>query len=427
MPAERSALLVLLGALALAGSARAQDAAPVASTSQTSDGEYHTPLAGEPLQTEVFGTKVDVAARDRSAVQAAVLGAELYSPRIGNDRDDFLFALYFLRRWDTRFLRATVSFVQNDVEYAERLGGLELVGRANTFTLPGGRTETIEDDEARFDRIKYGRVLGELGLGYRLATGPGVDNELRADIFYDAAWVYTRRATDTGSFIRLPPDTLEHGLHLRVLYDGMVRNLLELPHSGISAGGDLEVLRRDRWGDAVFTTHTYREEDDRDFLRAAAWVVAATGLPFLSERHRVILALRGGYSPPATLDRFSEFLLGSGPLTTESYDLSRQPIPGLLQDQLHARDYVVGTVEYRFEALFFLYLHLRWTGAFVDHLAGRADGTVHYVRQMGHSLSAAVSSGFVFESSIYAEYAFSTAQLRGRDGHAVQLVITKAF
>ena len=91
------------------------------------------------------------------------------------------------------------------------------------------------------------------------------------------------------------------------------------------------------------------------------------------------------------------------------------------------RDYVVGTVEYRFEALFFVYLHLRWTGAFVDHLAGREDGSVHYVRQMGHSLSAAVSSGFAFESSIYVEYAFSTAQLRGRDGHAGLVMLTKAF
>jgi hypothetical protein len=425
----RSALLLVV-ALALPSfglAARAEDK-PVPEDKPASD-EYHTPRAGEPLHTEVFGEKVDVEKRDRSQVFAAVAGGELNTPRIADHRTSLIAALYYRGFYDARFARASVSVFENDVEYAERpTGYFEIAAHAANDTPPGGHTVAISDEESYFDRIKSGRVLGELGPGFRMGTPPdAIDNELRVDLFYEAAWVYSRRAHATGSFVRLPPDTLEHGLHLRVLYDGIKRNLLELPHEGISAGGDFEALRRDRWGDIQFTTEHSRKDQTRDFLRADAYFVGVTGLPMLSERHRFTFMLHGGWSPPARLDRFSQPSLGAGPLTTESYDLSRVLLPGLLVQQVSVRDYVVPSVEYRFEPIFFVYLHLRWTGAFCDHLETRADGDTHWVRQMGHSLAAAVSSGFVFSSSIYLEYAFSTAQLRGRDGHSLLFVLTKAF
>lgn len=420
---------MLVAMLALGpSSSRAEDATPDAKEAPPPSAvDRQTPLAGEAYKGELFGEPFELAPRDRAHVFALLAGAGLHSPRIAAHRTDPFLAFYTRHLWDTSFLRASLSGFQNDVEFAQRLDGFELVARANTYTPAGPKTEAIDDEEAKLDRVEFGRVLGEVGFGYRKKTGPAVDNEVRADVFYEAAWVYVRRSRDTASFVQLPPDTLEHGLHLRIRFDGLERNLLELPHSGVSAGADLELLRRDRWDDTVFTTFAYREKDSRDFLRAQAYVVAATGLPFLSERHRFVLSLHGGYSPPKDLDRFSVFRLGSGPVASESYDLARRPIPGLLFDQVRARDYLVSCIEYRFEALFFLFLHVRYTTAFANHLSAREDGSTRFVRQAGHSIATAVSSGFFLQSSLYLEYAFSTAQLRGRDGHSVLFVVAKAF
>src|SRR5581483_668479 len=166
-------LAVVLGALIAALPARAQEAPaekpekaaekPAAEkpAAAPADDEYHTPLAGEPLKAQVFGEPVDVAARDRSQVFAGVAGAELVSPKIADHRTDLLFALYYRGFYESNFARASVSFVQNDIEFAQRFGGVEAVARAATSTIPGGQTEVIDDEEAYFDRVKTGRVAGE--------------------------------------------------------------------------------------------------------------------------------------------------------------------------------------------------------------------------------------------------------------------------
>jgi len=92
-------------------------------------------------------------------------------------------------------------------------------------------------------------------------------------------------------------------------------------------------------------------------------VIGAMGIPWLSGRHRFVGYLHGGVSPMGKLDRFSAFRAGGGPFPNETDDLYRLPYPGALFNDFPVSDYVVGTLEYRLELLFFMYLHLRGTFA----------------------------------------------------------------
>jgi len=276
--------------------------------------------------------------------------------------------------------------------------------------------------------IISGTVSGRLGVGLRVPVAPfQADNDLRAQLFYQGTYLYSKKVSDTGLTVALPPDTLVHGPLLRVRYDGLRRNLLELPHSGVAAGVDVEFMRRDKWSDANYGGATYSEDQTRDYVKLYGYLSTASGIPGLSEKNRLLLSFYGGFAPYGTLDRFSAYRIGGGPFPSETDDLYRQVYPGAMFNQFPASDYLIGSVEYRRELLFFLYLHLRGTYAWVKRDIFTTT-RLRFLENRGEAISAAVTSGFLWESEISMEYSYDTSILRnGASGSTITVLWSKGF
>ncbi len=162
-------------------------------------------------------------------------------------------------------------------------------------------------------------------------------------------------------------------------------------------------------------------------MKFSGYLLGAFGIPGLSERNRVLVSAYGGFAPGNNLDRFSAFRIGGGPFPTETDDLWRVSYPGAMFDQFPVSDYVVGTVEYRRELLFFLYLHLRETFAWAnrDVLTQR---NLKFSEDHGQTFSVGITSGFFWHSQLYLEYAHDTGILRnGPEGESWLVVWSKSF
>ena len=154
-----------------------------------------------------------------------------------------------------------------------------------------------------------------------------------------------------------------YGAKLRGRYDGMRRNILELPHKGIAAGFDLEYTYRDKWADfggappnVVFT-----KSNTQDYTQFTGYVTAVGGIPGLSEKNRILVSYHGGTTDKSSVDRYNAFRISGGPLPGESDDLSRVDYPGTMFGLIPVANYNMVAVEYRRELTFFMYLHLRGT------------------------------------------------------------------
>jgi hypothetical protein len=202
---------------------------------------------------------------------------------------------------------------------------------------------------------------------------------------------------------------------------------MELPHRGLAAGIDVEFARRDSWSDANYGGATFTRDETRDYLKLSGYFIAATGLPGLSERNRLLFSFYGGSAPVGTLDRFSSYRIGGGPLPSETDDLFRQVYPGAMFNQFPAAEYLIGSAEYRRELLFFLYLHLRSTFAWVN----REIFTTRRLKTLensGEAFTAAFTSGFLWESVLSLEYAYDTSVLRnGQSGSNITIIWAKGF
>ena len=408
--------------------ATAENAAQEADKGQTGEAEYHTPLAGEPYHPEVFGKSIDIPGRDREKAAALVLGSIVFAPQLAGQ--DFLpvGAFYLKHRWnDTRF-RGIFSIFVNETDLTQTLGNFQFLVHLDNNTIPFPTSEIAGGIEVTRTSIKWGTVTGRVGAGLRLPVQPfQADNDLRAQLFYQAGHLYSKHVTDTGPNVVLPPDTLVHGPLLRLRYDGLRRNLMELPHYGVATGLDAEFIRRDSWSDANYGGAPFARDETRDYFKLSGYLTTASGLPGLSEKNRLLLSFFGGTAPYGVLDRFSAFRIGGGPFPTETDDLYRVVYPGAMFNQFPVTDYLVGSAEYRRELLFFLYLHLRGTFAWVN----REIFTTTRFRSLdnsGQAFSAAVTSGFLWGSELFLEYAYDTSILRnGARGSTVTLLWSKGF
>jgi hypothetical protein len=443
-PVARAVVLAALAAALAAGRARADDAdvAPVGSVAPPSaavdDGEYRTPRAGEAYDTQVFGQHVHVPARDRTRTLALSLGALSFTPQVGDQSVVPFAALYASLYGRERRFRAVVSGLVDEADYAEHLvSGLEGLLHFENDTIPFPTTEIVDGKDLSFSALTWGYTALWGGLGWRVRVPPaGVDNDLRLEVFYQARYYYFASAHDTDPALGVPPDTYVHGVRVRLRLDMITRNIFEMPHEGFALGFEGEFVRRDRWEDygPLYPdgSHQFLERDTRDYTRLAGYVVVACGIPFLSERHRLIAQVHAGWAPRRDLDRFSAFRIGGGPQPTEASDLARGPYPGAMFDQFIALSGIVTTIEYRVELLFFLYLHLRATYAWgkipTYHGTAGPPGPVKFTSRGGTSASAGITSGFFWNSSIYVEYAYDTGTVRAnRDGHTVMFMWSKSF
>lgn len=442
--------LALLAAVAAPGAARAQDAAPAppagtgagegrgasagaAGGTTADDEEYRTPLAGRRFETTVLGEPVVIEARDRSRITALSLGAQWLEINGGETDTTPIFSVFTKLLLEGRRVRAVVSGLVNTIDVAQDLGWGESLVHFENNTIPFATKEVIDGRARRETALLWGDLSAWVGLGYRWRVGPGeVDNGLRVGAYYHVGWEYHQRVDETPPDERVATDTMRHGVRLQLRCDALLRNVLELPHRGVAFGGDVELTRRDRWRDhGDLVSRRVDKDDTRDYLKLSGYFVLACGLPWLSERHRLVAQVHGGWAKHDTVDRFSAFRLGGGPIPTEAADLARAPFPGAGFNQVPIEDYLYVTAEYRLEVLFFLYLHLRATVGLAKAPTFE-DGPgrlLRFRRREGYALTAAVSTGAPFESMLYVEYDYDVnGGLRGGNGGNTVLVLwSKSF
>jgi len=389
---------------------------------------YLTPLAGEPCTINCFGRSVDIPARDRDNTLALTLGGTLFTPDLAGHAALPMGAVYWKHRWGDIRVRGIFSGLVNEVDASKTRGLFQLLGHLDNTTIPFARAEIVDGQEVEGTSITWGTASARAGVGVRLPVAPfQTDNDLRVQLFYQTTYLYSGRVAETSPTVALPPDTVEHGPLLRIRYDGMRRNLMELPHSGVAAGFDAGFMRRNRWSDANYGGAVYPGAETRDYLKLSGYVTVASGIPFLSQKNRLLASIYGGVAPYGTLDRFSAFRIGGGPIPCESDDLARLVFPGAMFSQFPASDYLLGALEYRRELLPFLYLHLRGTygrltrTVFTDPRALSTTGH-------GEAYSVALTSGFLWNSELHVEYSYDTKFLRnGTPGGNVILLWSKSF
>ena len=119
------------------------------------------------------------------------------------------------------------------------------------------------------------------------------------------------------------------------------------------------------------------------------------------------------------------------PSPADDDDLARNPLPGSVFDQFIVEDYLVATLEYRFELFFFLYLHARFTWALIKAPTRQdsPDNRIRLRREQEYSATAAMTSGFLWNSRLLFEYTYDIrGAFRGsEEGHSFMVMISKSF
>lgn len=401
-------------------------------TSAAANNDSHPPLAGEEYHTVLFGQKVDIPARRRENVRSVSLGANFYTPDLGGDVGLPIAALYLKHQDEKWWYRSTIGLFVNELDVARNFGQFQLLGHFDNNTVPFADTEIKDGREVKTSSVLWGTIHGWLGGGVRIPVAPfQCDNDLRVQLYYHAGYFYDMRTSDTGPFVRLPPNTFTQGIRLRARFDSFRRNIMELPHEGWAAGADMDMTWRSTWSDSTFGDHLYLRGETKDYLKLSGYIIGVTGIPWLSQKHRFVGYLHGGVSTVGKLDRFSAFRLGGGPFPNESDDLYRAPYPGALFNNFPVSDYVVTTLEYRYEILFSTYLHLRGTFAWGANRPdySSSDGfQLKLSSTTGEAFSIGLTTGFLFDSMLYLEGSYDTRLLRnGKSGGSMMALWSKEF
>jgi hypothetical protein len=396
---------------------------------QSEDGEYHTPLAGEPFRTTFMGKTIDIPRRDRANQTALMVGGIVYTPNLGNTAGVPIFALYLKRMRKDARLRVLASGVVNEVDGVKSFGNFELLSRFESDTIPFGQTGIQNNQEVEQSSVEWGTLSAFLGAGLRFPVAPyQVDNDLRLQLLGRAGYLYSKPTSDTGPTVKLPPDTMLYGIKLRGRYDGFRRNLLELPHTGAAAGFELDFVHRDHWADFGNPVITFKKEDTQDYLKFSGYCMGVLGIPGLSEKNRLLVTIHGGVADKKSIDRYNAFRLSSGILASETDDLYRPNYPGALYYQTIVSDYLLINLEYRRELLFFVYLHLRGTFIWADRQSIIGLNQIGFKSDNGQTASIGLTSGFFWDSQLYLEYARDSGFLRdGQSGSSMLLIWSKSF
>ena len=392
--------------------------------------EYHTPLAGEPFHTVFMGERLDVPAQDRGHVTALTLGGTFYTPKQGNTSGTPIAALYIKRMWEESRTRDAISIFVNDLEYDRSLGHMELVSRFENNTIPGGQTVVLNNKEVTQSSVEWGTLVASLGPGLRYKVAPfQIDNDLRLQFLGRVGYFYNKRTSDTDPNLVLPPDTMLYGTKLRGRYDGMRRNLLELPHQGVATGFDLDYMHRDHWSDfGALGNTTFTKANTQDYLQFSGYVMGVGGVPGLSEKNRILVSIHGGTADKNSVDRFNAFAIGGGPLPGETDDLNRPEYPGTMFNQILVANYALATLEYRRELTFFMYLHLRGSFIWADQSAATSSNQVVFKSNNGQAATIGLDSGFLWNSEIYLAYSWDSGFIRnGEPGSGLILTWNKSF
>ena len=428
LAALETALFILLVSLLVTclGPELSPCGAAAAENAMDAGSPYHTPLAGEAGRATFLGYPVELPALDRGHMTSLTLGGSLLAPKQG-DTSGVPFAALWLRRvWEDSRTRDVVSIFVNELEYDKSLGDLELVSHFENYTLPAAQTVLAHNREVKSTSLAWGTLLGSVGPGLRFPLAPHqVDNDLRIQLLGRAGYFYAARTDETGADQRLPPDTLLYGAKLRVRYDTLRRNLLELPHAGFATGFDIDYLVRDAWRPQGVPGAL---AGNRDFLQAGGYLVGAGGLPGLSERNRMIFSLYGATTAGDRGDRYNAFHINGGPFPSEADDLPRPHYTGVVFDDILATRYVTASLGYRRELAFFVYLSLIGSYLWADRATALDTGQVVFKDTTALSATANLDCAFFWDSEIYLAYTWDSGVIRtGKPGSGVLLTWNKLF
>lgn len=399
-------------------------------TAYGGDTEYHTPLSGEPLHTAFMGETVDVPARDCGHVTSLTIGGTLYTPKEGDTLALPFGALYLKRVWADSRTRDIIGIFYNDLEYDKSLGRVELVARFENNTIPFGQAEVLDNKEIKGSSVEWGTLVASLGPGLRYMVAPyQVDNDVRLQLLGRVGYFYAKRTHDTSPDIVLPPDTMLYGLKLRGRYDGIRRNLLDLPHKGFAAGFDLDYTYRAKWADqGTLGGEMFNKSKTRDYYQLSGYLMGVGGIPGLSERDRFLFSIHGGTTPKSSADRFNAIRLGGGPLPGETDDLYRPDYPGTLFNEVLVTNYALAAIEYRREITFFLYLHLRESVIWADRATLFETNEFLFKSKTGAATTIGIDTGFFWDSEVYLAYSWDSGFIRnGKPGSGIILTWNKSF
>lgn len=396
-----------------------------------------TPRAGEGFTANLFGKAIEVAPRDRTRVTEIFAGLQAIpggpdEKKLG--AEGVLFLWRSTKGGDDR-LRAELLGIYDDVRWNRKLvPGLEAVLTFQNTTLPWARSEYAGGTRIASEEMKWHSVRAGAGLGTYRRIAPGLqDNAFEASLSYEPGLLLFGRGSDTAPSLTLPADAYEGRLHARARADAFERNLLELPHAGWAAGLDAIAARRGGWRDwGGGPTGTHAADDSDSWSSVSGYALAAFPVPFVpGERHRLIASVYAGTG--SALDRFSAFRLSGGSNAGDFESLSRPVLPAAGFDEIATRGYVVASVEYRFEALFFLFLHAKGTLARVDRTRAGGDGRPVSRTDSPGAFTVGVTSGFLFSSAIEIFFSRNVA-LESESGgslspgrSAVYVSLTKSF
>ncbi|MCM3875812.1 MAG: hypothetical protein NEA02_05265 [Thermoanaerobaculia bacterium] len=391
MRAGRAFLLCLLGCCNLARPAVAQ-------------AEDRTPRAGEAFTGSVFGRTVDVPARDRTRV-TELWAALQFLPSGPESRTlvpQAALVLWRSRNGGEERVRAVLLGIYDDVRWNRKLDGtLESVLTFENTALPWARSEFVEGRRIASEELQWSVVRAGVGLGTRFTIAPSLqDNAVEAALTYEPGVLFFRRGSDTSESFQPPSDAYEGRVHGRVRADAFERNLLELPHGGFGAGLDAFWAHRAGWRDwGGGPSGPHAADGTRSWSAISGYALAALPVPFVSsERHRLLVSAYGGAG--SNLDRFSTLRLSGGSNAGDFESLSQPILPAAAFDEIATRGYGILNLEYRFEALFFLFLHARGTLARADRLRSDAQGRFVSRADWLNGVTVGLTSGFLWSSTI---------------------------
>jgi hypothetical protein len=429
-----AALLLLLSHNATAAGADAGAEKPLPFLDLSAP-NYRTPLAGEGFRTVVFGRDVTVQPRNRRSVSAWDLGLQASAPEPEDSGFIPFGSLYFWRHPDDRtLLRAEVVGVYDDIFFSKsspRFAPFEGVLTFTNFTVPVAQSELVDGESLERQELLWGYVRPGFGIGLRRQVAPGrQENMFALDLTAEPGFLYFDDGSKTSENFVVPRDTFEIRGHLQMRWDALERNLLELPHRGFAAGFDLVYGHRAGWEDWGINGGE-AAGDGQDYLSFTGYLLGAGGVPLVdSDRHRLIGSLHVGVGH--NLDRFSAPRVGGGPDPMgEEYGSTWRPVlPGAVIQEFIPDHYVLAIGEYRWEPVFFTYLSLRTSLAWLDRQRLEGDGSGTY-RKNGllESLGARVTTGFFYDTRLQLDYNYNFAVIRNGDygGSEVVLHISKNF
>jgi hypothetical protein len=400
--------------------------------------DYHTPRAGEGFRARIFGRDVEVHPRDRRSTSAWSVGAATWYRWPEDERVLPFGSLYFWRRPDERqFFRGTVVGVYNDLVYAHSFAEenpFEAVFTFESETIPTDSAEYADGERLKQQELLKGFLRGGIGVGYRRQVEAGFgglrfreevppqapDNQLAISATIEPEFWYFHKGKDTVSNFRVPGDTFALRGHLRLRYDALERNLLDLTHRGIAIGVDATQGWRERWRDWGIDQRE-RAGDGRYPRLLQGYGVVAGGIPGVSEKHRLIGSVHAGVG--GNLDRFSAPSMGGGPSGDEFLAISRPLVPGAGIGEFFPDHYAIGLFEYRYELFFFTYLSARGSVAWLDRDRLDADNEIHRRDNTLTSVGTRLTTGFVFSTRLQLDYNYNFDVIRSHQRGANEWVL----